>query len=166
MGKMIRNCIIIIYVAIAIFVTVCLLSYNQYKVTEFGSRTFIIIDKENDALQYKKGDLIIANKENYENAQEGDILYFYNNDGVKIAEIKQKMDYGDTGVNFKIDGNYEVVKEDIIGTSKNATVISKLGSVLGLLESKWGFLFLIVFPSLLAFLHEIAELIKEFKSRE
>ena len=167
MGKMIKNLIIIVYVVIAIFVTVCLLTYNKYKISEFGSKSLIIIDKDYDEFPYKKGDLIIADKEQYDIGQVGDIVYFYNKDSVKIAEIEDKKDYGgDVGVNYKVEGNYEIVKDYIIGTSRDAKVISKLGGVLGFLESKWGFLFVIVFPSLLAFLHEVAELINEFKNKE
>ena len=54
MGKLIKNFLIIVYVAIAIFVTICLLTYNQYKVSEFGTKTLIIIDKDDEELQYKK----------------------------------------------------------------------------------------------------------------
>ena len=54
----------------------------------------------------------------------------------------------------------------MIGTSKNAKVISKVGTVLSVLESKWGFLFLIVFPSLIAFLHEIYEFILELTNKK
>ena len=166
MGKLIKNFLIIVYVTIAIFVTICLLTYNQYKVSEFGSKTLIIISKNDEELHYKSGDLIIADKVNYEKADVGDTVFFYINDSVKIAKILEKKDYGDAGVNYKIDGNYEVVSDTIIGTSKSITVIGKLGAILGALESKWGFLFLIVFPSLLAFLHEIYELVLEFKNKE
>ena len=166
MGKMIKNLIIIVYVIVAIFVTICLLTYNSYKITELGSRTLIIIDKDDDKLPYKKGDLIIANKDNYGTGQIGDIVYFYDKDGVKIAEIKDRMDYNDAGINYLIDGNYEVISGKIIGTSPNAVVLSHMGTVLGVLESKWGFLFLIVFPSLLAFLHEVSELVMEFKNKD
>ena len=39
-----------------------------------------------------------------------------------------------------------------------------MGTVLNVLESKWGFLFLIVFPSLLAFLYEITVVFSEIKN--
>ena len=37
MKRVIGNIIFVIYAIIAIFVTVCLLSFNQYKVSEFGN---------------------------------------------------------------------------------------------------------------------------------
>ena len=166
MKKMLGNIIVILYVVVAIFTTVCLLSYNEHKVSVFGDKSLVIIDSEERGINYKKGDLVIVGKEGYQNAKEGDTLFFYDNDGIKVAEIQKKNDFGDAGITFTIDGNYQVVHEDIIGTSNNAKVISKAGSVLSLVESKWGFLFLIVFPSLLAFLHEIYKLIIELSNKD
>ena len=151
---------------IAIFTTICLLTFNEYKVSEFGDKTLVIINKDEEGLKYKKGDLVIVGKEGYEKADKGDIIFFYDNDGIKIAEVKQKNDFGDAGVTFTIEGNYQVVKSDMIGASNNEKVIGKVGTVLSVLESKWGFLFLIVFPSLLAFLHEIYQFILELTNKK
>ena len=38
MKKAISNIIFTLYIIIAVFVTVCLLSYNDYKVTVFGDK--------------------------------------------------------------------------------------------------------------------------------
>ena len=167
MKKILGNIIIILYVVIAIFTTVCLLNYNEYKVSEFGDKTFVIIDKDEEGIKYKKGDLLVVGKEGYTEANSGDLLFFYDNtNGIKIAEIKKKNDFGEAGVTFTIDGNFQVVKEDVIGTSNNVKSFGKVGTVLSVLESKWGFLFLIVFPSLLAFLHEIYEFILEVTNKK
>ena len=166
MKKTIGNLIIIIYVAVAIFTTICLLTFNEYRVSEFGDKTLVIINKDEEGTIYKKGDLVIVGKQGYEKADKGDTIFFYDNDGIKIAEVVQKNDYGDSGVTFTIEGNYQVVKSDMIGASNNAKVISKVGGILSVLESKWGFLFLIVFPSLIAFLHEIYEFILELTNKK
>ncbi|MBR3134341.1 MAG: hypothetical protein IKG56_02655 [Clostridia bacterium] len=166
MKKILFNVLVIIYVVIAIFTTMCLLNYNEYKVSQFGDKTLVIIDKDEEGIDYKKGDLVIVDKKGYESANEGDTLIFYENDGIKITKILKKNDFGDAGITFTIDGNYQVVHENVIGIAKNAKVISKVGGILGLLQSKWGFLFLIVFPSLLAFLHQVYELILELSNKE
>lgn len=166
MKKLLGNIIVIIYVVVAIFTTICLLTFNEYKVSEFGDKTLVIINKDEEGTNYKKGDLVIVGKEGYEKADKGDIIFFYDNDGIKIAEVQQKNDFGDAGVTFTIEGNYQVVKSDMIGASNNVKVISKAGTVLSVLESKWGFLFLIVFPSLLAFLHEIYQFILELSNKK
>lgn len=166
MGKALGNIIIVIYVIVAIAVTICLLTFNEYKVSEIGDKTLVIIDEVDDDLKYNKGDLIIVGKEGFKNAKKGDIVFFYDGKGIKIAEIQKKNDFGEAGVTFTIDGNYQVVQDDVIGTSNNIKVIHHIGKVLAILESKWGFLFLIVFPSLLAFLHEIRQLFIEITNKD
>lgn len=164
--KKLGSILIIIYVIIAIFVTLCLLTFNEYKVSQFGDKTLVIIDKDEESLKYKKGDLVIVGLSGYENSEAGDTVFFYKDNGIKIAEIQTKNDYGEAGITFTIDGNYQVVSDEVIGTSNNEIVIGTVGGILQLLESKWGFLFLIVFPSLLAFLREVRELISEITNKE
>ena len=165
MGKALGNIIIVLYVIVAIAVTICLLTFNEYKVSTIGDKTLVIIDEEDNDLNYNKGDLIIVGKNGFKNASKGDIVFFYDSKGIKIAEIQKKNDFGESGVTFTIDGNYQVVQDEVIGTSNNIKIIPHVGKVLAILESKWGFLFLIVFPSLLAFLHEIHQLVLEITNK-
>jgi len=166
MKRALMNIIIIIYVVIAILATICLLSYNEYKVSVIAGKTLVIMDENVPNEKYTKGDLVIVGKEKYESAQKGDLVFFYENRGIKVAEIQDVKVFDTTGTTFVVDGNYEIPGEDLIGTSKDEKIISKVGKVLQILESKWGFLFLIVFPSLLAFLHEIYQLILEISNKK
>ena len=165
MKKTLESILVIIYVVIAIFTTICLLSYNDYKVSVFGDKTLVIIDEQNKDLKYNKGDLVIVGKEGYKDSEVGDDIFFYEKNNIKVAKILQKNDYGEAGITFTIEGNYHIVEDDVIGTSNNIKVIRKVGTILSILQSKWGFLFLIVFPSLLAFLHEVRQLLKEVFNR-
>ena len=54
MKKILGNIKIILYVVVAIFTTVCLLNYNEYKVSQFGDKTLVIIDKDEEGIKYKK----------------------------------------------------------------------------------------------------------------
>ena len=163
--KKIATLIVILYIIFAIFVTACLLSFNEYKVSVFGDKTLVIIQEDDDSIDYNKGDLVIVGKNGYKEADAGDTIFFYQNRSIKIAKIEQKRDYDDLGVTYEIEGDYQVVSDELIGTSKNEKVIPKLGGVLQLVESKWGFLFLIVFPSLIAFLHELYQLFLEIRGK-
>ena len=165
MKKALGNLIIIIYIILAIIVTMSLLTYNEYKISVIGDKSLIVIDTD-DTFKYKKGDLVIVGREGYEKAEKGDILFFYQNRGVKVAEIQKKDDFGESGVIYTIEGNFQVDQEDIIGTSNNEKVISKVGTILKILQSKWGFLFLIVFPSLIAFLKQLYEFILEISNKK
>ena len=57
-----RNILIILYILLIIFITICLLSYNDYKVTEFGNTTILPVIDENLEPEYSVGDLLILKK--------------------------------------------------------------------------------------------------------
>lgn len=165
MKSTIKNFFVIIYVILAIFITICLLSYNEYKVTEFGEYSLLLIDNRDLEPDFEKGDLVIPDKT--QKIEVGDKMFFYNTyssrPDISMAEVIRIDDMGDEAL-YTVEGNILIEEEDVIGESSTATKISKLGGILGLLESKWGFLILVVFPSLIAFLYEIAELISELRN--
>lgn len=166
MKRTLGNLIVIIYVIIAITVTLCLLNYNDYNVTEFGNNTLILITDDSLDPDYKEGDLIIAKKGNLGKIEVGDKIFFYNDKDIKLGEVKQVNTYEGMSTTFILDGNHQVIEDDIIGSEDNVKVYNKIGKILSILESKWGFLFLIIFPSVLAFLHEVFEVIVELGNKD
>lgn len=70
---------------------------------------------------------------------------------------------GENNIQFVLEGNTIIDADDVIGTTKNIKVIPNLGTILSILESRYGYLFLIVVVSFVAFLYEIYELIMEIK---
>lgn len=162
MKKIISNTIFTLYFIIAIFVTICLLSYNDYKVSVFGKTSFIIVS-DNKMEPFSKGDLVIV--ENDDEIQKGDkIFYYYTyNEQVKVkigtvADVEQKT----SETTYSIDGkNYS--NKLIIGKVSDTKIMKNAGTVLGILESKWGFLFLIVLPALLAFVNQLIIVVSGIK---
>ena len=163
MKKAIFNFIIMIYVIIAIIVTILLLSYNQYKVSEIAGRTFIIIDSDEISEDYQKGNLVIVKGKDFNDIEKGDKLFFYKDKEIQYGTVNDVHKYDGAGTTFIMDGNYQLVEDDAIGASKNTISIPNLGKILGVIESKWGFLFIIIFPSLIAFFREIMALILELR---
>lgn len=172
MKKFILNIIFIIYLIIAIFVTVCLLSYNDYKVTVLGNTSFVIVTDSKMQPDYNKGDLVLV--ENSDEIQAGEKVFYYNTYNeqikVKIGTITEVVEEDEGKIIYAIDdGEHKVSSEFVIGQVSTANSIQNLGTVLGILESKWGFLFLIVLPALLAFVNQImvvASGIKEARETE
>lgn len=166
MKKIIWNTFVIIYAAIAIFVTICLLSYNEHKVSVLGSNSLIIIDSRDLEPEFKKGNLVIADG-SYK-LEPGDRVFFYNTSEpqvtINIAKVLSKEEHSSTSVTYTLEGNKIVKSENVLGPVDKSANIKMLGTVLGILESKWGFLLLIVLPSLIAFLYEISELISDLKN--
>ncbi len=165
MKKTIGNLIFIIYAIIAVFVTICLLSFNEYKVSEFGDTSLVIIDNEELEPTFNKGDLVIVDKS--KRIREGDTIFFYNSSSdvveVTLATVQNIEKVNDSEYTYAIDGDRSISSEYVLGNAGDVTKISTVGTVLGVLESKWGFLILIVFPSLLAFIYEITVVFTEIR---
>lgn len=166
MKKIIRNTVIVLYAIIAITVTICLLSYNKYRITEFGDYSLIIIDNDELSPEFKKGDLVIV--DGSKKPKVGDKIFFYNTHkkdiSVSIAEIIEEEVFIEEETTYILEGEKVMSREYIIGKTDGVIKIGLLGTILGILESKWGFLILIVFPLLFAFLYEIAEIITELRN--
>lgn len=166
MKRIIWNTCVVIYAIIAIFVTICLLSYNKYKISEFKDISLVIIENRELEPEFNKGDLVIADR-SYK-LEKGEKVFFYDTSNpvvtIKVAEIIDMQEVTQGDITYTLEGNLIVKSEEIIGPANKITQISKVGTILGILESKWGFLALIVFPSLIAFLYEISELFSEIKN--
>mgnify|MGYP004613787437 CR=1 FL=1 len=171
MKKLILNILVIIYIVIAIFLTILLLSYNEFKVTEIGGNSLIII-KDNDlAPDYNKGDLVIVNSE--DSVKVGQKVFYYETVDSKLkikqGEIEDSEQVTSKDVAYTLDGEKKIAGKYLIGTTESAKVIKNAGTVLGILESKWGFLFIIVLPALLLVINQIGVVfngIKEAKKEE
>jgi len=153
--------IIIVYV---ICITACLLCKNKYGFTQIGDMTLITINKELQTYlpETKKGDLLLVKETNLD-MKVGDKIYYYstaNNEYViKTAHIKEIV---------TSDGNISLYKlDDLKGSTiatnrvlgKYSTVYENIGSILDILESKIGFLLLVILPILLIFMYQVYALI-------
>ena len=61
-GNVLLDVVITVWFVVAIFVTICLLSYNEFKVSTFGKYSFLIIDSEELEPEFKEGDLLIVKR--------------------------------------------------------------------------------------------------------
>lgn len=161
--KIILSTIIVIYFAFVIFMTVLLLNYNKYGVTQFGDSSLIIMRDEISTNDYKKGDLIIVKSKKISNIQIGDDIFTYqiaangevNIDLGKVGEIHEEED----AITYENGSNYSM--EFVIGSADK--VYENVGNYLSIIESKWGFLFIVLVPSFLIFIYEVYNLIVEIK---
>lgn len=170
MKRAISNMIFSIYLIIAILVTVCLLSYNDYKVSVFGSTSVLIVSDSSLSPEFDKGDIILV--ESAKKYSVGERIFYYEayNDEIiinvgTISEIQTS-----TEEQYAIDNGEKIVSSKlVIGQGNQVKIIKHMGYVLEILESKWGFLFLIVLPALLAFVNQLIVVIsgiKESKNKE
>ena len=167
--KILGVIILIPYVIIAITLTVFLLNYNDYGVTEIGGKTLIIVNDDSLQPNYKKGDLVVVDNAKNDDINENDYIFFYEESREKktviinLGRVISKKEVNETETTYKLEGDVDFSSEYVIGTTKDAKVYSSLGSVLSVLESRWVFLIFIIIPILFIFLYEIYEFILEVK---
>ena len=157
----------VIYSIIAIAVTVLLLSFNQYNCSEIGDYTFYIVNNDAFEPQYKEGSILIIKKTNDKHVNVGDEMFLYkviNSQEFEVvnARLLQKIQQG-RHIVYSLDNGESYATDYFIGKADDTIVIEGWGTLLAILESKWGYLFCIVIVSLLLFLQEVFDLIIELK---
>ena len=168
MKRIIGAILFVVYSIIAITVTVLLLSFNDYKCSEIGQYTVYIA--KDDALEpdYEQGSILLIKSTNDKHVKVGDEVFFYNVINSKDYEfVKTKLvskTQQGRHIVYEVEGGAQYDSNYFIGKADDTTVISSpWGTLLSILESKWGYLFCIVVVSLLLFLQEVFDLIIELK---
>lgn len=166
----IKNFIIFAYILLIIFVTICLLSYNDYKLAVLGNDTLVPVIDEDLEPDYTVGDLLIINRGKLSKVEPGDIIFFYRKAGgeatINYAKTTAVERVTDTEYTFTVEGDYRFSSSYFIGEATSTTILPGVGRILGTLLSKWGFLFLGVFPSLVAFLYTLHSVVTELSDDE
>lgn len=167
MKKFLINTITILYFIMAITLTVLLLSYNEHRVSEIGNHVFALsLDEEIEDVS-NKGDLIIIKKEKAKNLKVGDKIFFYIKQDKEMviseATITRTEEAFGGGTTFVVEGNVRIAERYIIGKADSAKKIHHMGTIIGFLESKLVFLFVVVFPTFIIFLYEAYKVVMEVK---
>ncbi len=151
--------LIIVYV---IVITSFILSRNKYNYTQFGDYTLVNIDllAEKNIKDVKSGDLLIVKNSN--DIEKGDVIYYYavreDNYIVKSNPVLEvKTDNYNSLYTVNDGDNNTIASTRVLG--KYASVHHTWGSVLSILESKFGFLFLVLLPIMVVFIYQIYEFV-------
>lgn len=158
----------VIYSIIAITVTVLLLSFNEYNCSEIGGNTVYLVNNDAFEPEYEQGSILIIESTSDKHIQVGDeiLLYkVYNSQEFEVISKKlvSKSQQG-RHIVYTVEGGESYDSSYFIGKKDDVTVIgAPWGTILSILESKWGYLFCIVIVSLLLFLQEVFDLIIEIK---
>ena len=167
MKKVLGTIFLIVYSIIAIAVTILLLSYNEYMCSEVNGYTVYIVKDETLEPDFVKGDLLLVKKADPDKIEVGDKLFLHQNISdseyrVRYGALTEKFGYGARTI-YNIDNEYQFDSTYLMGSDEGLLVYHKWGTVLGLLTSRWGYLFCIVIVTLLLFLEELYELFMEIK---
>ena len=154
------------YVLMVVLLTIFLLNYNEHRVTELGNNSLIII-RDNELGDFKKGDLVVVPNSENKDINPGDDIFFYEVYGqeitIRLGEVESKQDDDQQMTTFRMPGEYDLLSSNVIGRADDATTYSGIGSILSFLQSRWGFLFVVILPVLVAFIYGVYAFVKEIK---
>ena len=156
----------IIYFCFALVMTILLLNYNDYGVTQFGEKSFILINGKISNELYKEGDLVVVESSKIEDYKVGEYIFTYRvgADRIPVVQLGKigNVYPEEDAISFENGETYSY--EFIAG--KTEKVHAGIGTFLSVVESKWGFLFIVLVPCLLIFIYEVYALIVEIKYGE
>lgn len=159
----IAGVLILVFFIFALAMTMLLLNYNKYGLTQFGNTTFVIINDAISSETFKKGDLVLVESKKLEDLELGEEIFVYRiNEGgsvsVEVGKVGQVY-LEEDAVAFENGDMFS--NQFIIGSADE--IYNEIGRYLAIIESKWGFLFIVLVPCLLIFIYEIYALIVEIK---
>lgn len=161
--KVFIGIVIFVFSCFALCMTILLLNFNDYGVTEFGDKSLVILTREISSENYKRGDLVIVEKVAYEAIKEGDEIFAYSVDSRKKVNIEvgivKDLYPKERTIAYKNGAGFS--QEYIIG--KATDTYHNIGLYLSFIESKWGFLFIVLVPCFIIFVYEIYALIVEIR---
>lgn len=159
-----------IFFAFALGMTILLLSYNDYGLSQFGNKTMILMTDSIFSEKYEKGDLVVVEKRGitlgagYTDVIEvGDEIFAVRVDAFGNAYVEVgtvgKVYEDEEAISFENGSTFGL--KFVLGEAVD--VYQGIGGFLSIIESKWGFLFLVLVPCFLIFMYEIYSLIIEIK---
>lgn len=162
-GRLVWSIIEVIIIIYVITITAFILCRNKYGYTQFGDYTLdsvSLMDERNISIA-KKGDLLIIRNSN--DFKVGDVIYYYAayNESyvVRSDAILKVEDDGFTSLYTVKRGEDEVTVADNKIIGKYATNYKGLGAILDVVESRVGFLFLVLLPIMIVFIYQVYEFV-------
>ena len=167
MKKTIITILVTIYAVIAVLTTICLLAYNDSHISTFGSTSLIIVDsKDLEDIGLNMGDIAFVTKSKNLNQNDKVFCYeVYNGEvSITVSTIKDvQQDERSKANKYELTDGRIIDYNFILGPANSFSKMPKVGFVLKVLESKFGYLFLVVLPTLLLFLYELYTIVMQIK---
>lgn len=157
--RVIYGILLVIYFGIAILISTLVLNRNDYGVTQFDDKVFILVDKTLANDNYKENSLVIVKQTPIKDLKPGEEIFVYqkNDDNtVKIVVSQiENITEDDKGTSFiNLVNNGGAWGEKFIA-GKTDTVYENIGGFLLFIESKWTFFIFLIIPGFFILLYEV-----------
>ena len=166
--KIVIGIVIGIYLIMVVFTTAFLLNKNDYGVSKFLNRYLVIVDEES-LEDFKKDSLLVIKSVDANDVEVGEKVFFYDTYSVekkiKYTEVTRKEKINENETTFTMKDNSPISGQYLLGTQKSTSEMHTLGKILNVVQSRWGFLLIVVFPLFLALIYEMYAIYKEFKKK-
>ena len=164
---LIKGLLVGLWALVAILTTICLIAKNSYGVSEFGDYSLFNVDNKSLEPDFRKFDIVVTEKGYEDQYKVGDKVFFIMNN----KETRSYINYGvieDIDVNKGAQDTFyfsagAVSFDDIMGKANGSIVWHRYGAILALFESRWGFMFLVILPTLFAIVYEVYYIAIEVK---
>ncbi len=169
--KVLWHILEVIIICYVVFITACILFRNGYGYTQFGPMTVVTVNdvNVNDFENISNGSLLLIKDSS--SFKVDDEVFYYDIRDQKYIVVSDRIVNIEDG-KYIVDGvneNNEVVQvklnnKKIIG--KNYVKIGILGYLVDLLESRIGFLLLVILPIFIVFLYELIQFVIVFRTEK
>lgn len=153
--------LIIVYV---IFITACILFRNKYGYTEFFEKyTFVTVTENSKKFvpSHDAGDLLIIKNQQF-SIDEGDLIYYYatiNEEYVVRSGVVESKTEDEVSALYVLNDSDKTSVASTRVLGKYVSVHPGKGTLLDVLESRVGFLFLVLLPILVVFIYQVYQLV-------
>lgn len=161
-GRFIWNLVQVLIIVYVMAITFCILFRNKFGYTQFDKVTLVSIGEEEveQVKDSKEGDLLLVKETR--TVKVGDLIYYYypfNEQYIIKSGYVKAVTEGETTSLYVLDDehNSNVASTRVLG--KESAIYPKWGKILDILESRFGFLFLVLLPIMVVFIYQIYEFI-------
>lgn len=155
---------VIVFFIFVIINTILMLNLNGHGVTEFENETIVVMKNKSASDRYKKNDVLVISHKRLDAIDVGDEIFVYKTQstGGSLVEFGTvgAVHIEDKAISFENGATYS---ESLIIGEIDKVLSPNIGRVLGVVQSTWGFLFIILVPSFLIFVYELYAIVVEIK---
>ena len=167
--KIVLGLLVTVYLVIVVFTTALLLNRNDYGVSTFLGKYLVFVEDKKLEPTYNEHSLLVISRVDNLKVEEGTKTFFYDTYAatkkIKFTEVTKREDINEKEATYTLKDNTKISSEYVLGTEKSTMALNILGQFLYIVQSRWGFLFIVVFPLFLAFVYEIYSIYKEVKNK-